>query len=70
VLTIITWLVSVLASIYYTFGKPLDDKEHWRNTIWGHNRDFPTPFALNALIASLYWYEIVPQYPSMRTDYP
>jgi hypothetical protein len=55
VLTIITWLVSVLASVYYTFGKPLDDKEHWRNTIWGHNRDFPTPFALNALIASLYW---------------
>jgi len=55
VLTIITWLLTVLASIYYTFGVPNDDKKHWRNTIWGHNRTHPTPFALNALIASLYW---------------
>jgi hypothetical protein len=55
VLTILTWLLNVLASVYYTFGIPADDKVGWRNTIWGHNKDFPTPFALNAIIASLYW---------------
>jgi len=55
VLTIVTWLVNILASIYYTFGKPEDDKVAWRNTIWGQNTLYPTPFALNALIASLYW---------------
>jgi len=58
VLSIIAWLLSVLASIYYTFGKPTDDKKHWRNTIWGHNAAYPTGFALNALIVSLYWYEM------------
>jgi len=55
VLTILTWLLTVLSSVYYTFEKPTDDRKHWRNTIWGHNADYPTPFALNALIASLYW---------------
>jgi len=55
VLSIITWLLSVLVSIYYTFGMPMDDKKHWRNTIWGHNAAYPTGFALNALITSLYW---------------
>ncbi|KAH8679045.1 hypothetical protein BGZ60DRAFT_525774 [Tricladium varicosporioides] len=55
VLTILTWIVNVLACIYYTYGAPLDDKKEWRNTIWGHNRAYATPFQLNALIASLYW---------------
>jgi hypothetical protein len=55
VLTILTWLLTVLSSVYYTFEKPTDDRKHWRNTIWGHNAAYPTPFALNALIASLYW---------------
>ena len=55
VLTILTWLLTVLSSVYYTFGMPHDDKKHWRNTIWGHNKAYPTPFTLNAIIASLYW---------------
>jgi len=55
ILTILTWLLNVIVSIYYTFGMPSDDKKAWRNSIWGHNSAFPTPFALNALIASLYW---------------
>ena len=58
VLTIITWLLAVISSIYYTFGMPQDDKKSWRNTIWGQNKVYATPFALNALIASLYWYDI------------
>lgn len=55
VLTIITWLLTVLTSVYYTFEVPHDDKKRWRNTIWGHNATHPTPFALNALMTSLYW---------------
>ncbi len=56
VLTILSWLLNVLVCIYYTFGMPSDHKKAWRNTIWGQNRAFATPFALNALIASIYWY--------------
>ncbi len=56
VLTILTWLLNVIVCLYYTFGMPSDDKKAWRNSIWGHNKAFETPFALNALIASLYWY--------------
>jgi hypothetical protein len=55
ILTIVTWLVTVISSIYYTYGLPNDDHKAWRNSIWGHNRDIVTPFSLNALITSLYW---------------
>jgi len=55
ILTIVTWLVTVISSIYYTYGLPNDDRKAWRNSIWGHNRDIITPFSLNALITSLYW---------------
>jgi len=55
VLTLVTWLVTVITSIYYTFGAPHDDRKAWRNSIWGHNRHIVTPFSLNPLIASLYW---------------
>jgi len=55
VLTILTWLLNVLTSIYYTFGMPENRHGRVENTIWGQNRLYPTPFALNALIASLYW---------------
>ncbi|KAH9206011.1 hypothetical protein DL95DRAFT_79297 [Leptodontidium sp. 2 PMI_412] len=55
VLTILTYLLVVITSVNYTFAHPNDDKKHWRNTIWGQNKAFPTPFALNALMGSLYW---------------
>jgi len=54
VLTILTWLLTVITSIYYTYGMPEHGKKH-RGTIWGQNTHYPTPFSLNALIASLYW---------------
>lgn len=56
ILTILSWLLVVVTSINYTFAHPHDDVKHWRNTIWGHNKHYATPFALNALMASLYWY--------------
>lgn len=54
--TIISWLAVLVASFYYNFHAPQDDKKHWRNTIWGQNSVHGTPFAMNAFIASLYWY--------------
>jgi len=53
VLTILTWLVVTVATIYYTFNAPQDDFKKGRGTIWGHNK--PTPFALNPALTSIYW---------------
>jgi len=56
VLTVLTWLLTVIVSLYYTFGIPQDGKHKHNNTIWGHNSlHGRSPFALNALITSLYW---------------
>jgi len=55
VLTIVTWILNVLTCIYYTYGMPEDGRVKWRNTIWGHNHYYQTPFHLNSLMTSLYW---------------
>jgi len=55
VLTVLTWLLAFITSVYYTFGLPGHHRSAHHSTIWGHNHRIPTPFALNALIASLYW---------------
>ncbi|KAI9839167.1 MAG: hypothetical protein M1819_003160 [Sarea resinae] len=52
--TVVTWLVLVVTSFYYTFNKPHEGK-HKRRTIWGQNKHHATPFALNAIITSIYW---------------
>jgi hypothetical protein len=54
ILTIITWLVTVISSVYYTFHAPKDGKLA-RRTIWGQNYEYHTAFALNAVITSIYW---------------
>jgi len=53
ILTILSWLLVTIATIYYTIHAPHDDVKKRRNTIWGHNK--PTPFALNVAITSIYW---------------
>jgi len=53
--TIITWLLVVISTVYYTFHAPDDDKRRWRQTIWGQNHRYLTPFALNSVIVSIYW---------------
>jgi len=47
-LTILTWLLSVVVSFNFTFG-------HKQRHIWDQNAIHHTPFALNSVIASLYW---------------
>jgi len=54
--TILSWLLIVVASFYYTYNVPGDDVYEWRHTIWGVNKYYHrSPFYLNSLIASIYW---------------
>jgi len=55
ILTILSWLLLVVTTFYYTFHAPKDDRKHWRHTIWDVNRIYATPFALNIVITSIYW---------------
>jgi len=54
VLTVLTYLLSMMSTVYYTFNIPRDDK-FARRTIWGQNNAFHTGFALNSIITSIYW---------------
>ncbi|KFY31841.1 hypothetical protein V493_00744 [Pseudogymnoascus sp. VKM F-4281 (FW-2241)] len=54
IFTILTWLLAVVSSVYYTFHSPSDDITKQR-TIWGQNKHHHTAFALNSCIASIYW---------------
>ncbi|KAI0484646.1 DUF1774-domain-containing protein [Xylariaceae sp. FL0804] len=54
VLTIVTWLLSVVVSFYYTFHSPDDGLWH-RRRIWKQNAVHPTAFRMNHIIASIYW---------------
>ncbi|KAI1825979.1 DUF1774-domain-containing protein [Xylaria intraflava] len=53
-LTIITWLLSIVVSFYYTFHSP-DDGVWSRRGIWKQNDHFRTAFRMNHIIASIYW---------------
>jgi hypothetical protein len=52
--TFVTWLLVVISSVYYAFNAPHDDI-YARRTIWGQNKHHHTAFALNSIIASVYW---------------
>jgi hypothetical protein len=45
----------VLTGAYYTFRVPGDGTRHHNRTIWGQNRHYDSPFALNAIVTSIYW---------------
>ncbi|RSL85481.1 hypothetical protein CEP52_016135 [Fusarium oligoseptatum] len=54
ILTLLTWILSVVVSVYYTVRRPEDG--HTRNrTIWEQNHMYPTAFSLNSTITSIYW---------------
>lgn len=54
ILTIITWLLSVIVTIYYTFDRP-HDGHTVRRKIWSQNYAYYTGFTLNSIITSIYW---------------
>jgi hypothetical protein len=54
--TVISWLLLVVTSFWYSFHTPHEHKRHHHNhTIWGQNRAHHTPFAINTVLGSLYW---------------
>ena len=60
VLTLTSWLLLVVAGAYYTFNAPDDCHKHCHK-IWKQNKENPTPFALNSVVTSIYWYTLPPQ---------
>ncbi|KAI2626242.1 DUF1774-domain-containing protein [Xylaria nigripes] len=54
VLTIITWLLAIVVSFYYTFHSP-DDGVWARRRIWKQNDHYHTAFRMNHIIVSIYW---------------
>lgn len=54
IFTILSWLLIVASSVYYSLHAPHDGKYKHR-TIWGQNSHYNTAFELNSIIASIYW---------------
>jgi hypothetical protein len=57
ILTLATWLLSVVVSVYYVFNKP-HDGFHIRRRIWDINYFYMTAFTMNSIIANIFWYAI------------
>jgi hypothetical protein len=54
ILTILTWILAIVVSIYYTFNAPQDGEWHG-HTIWDQNNRYHTAFHMNSIIGSIYW---------------
>jgi len=54
VLTILSWILSVVVSVYYVVYEPTDGF-HIRRRIWDQNYLYPTAFTMNSTIADIYW---------------
>ncbi|KAK3324629.1 hypothetical protein B0T19DRAFT_402849 [Cercophora scortea] len=54
VLTVLSWLLSFITTIYYTYNSPTDG-HYIGKTIWGQNYLHPSGFTQNQLITSLFW---------------
>lgn len=54
ILTVLSWLLAVIPSVYYTFDEP-QDGHTIRKRIWDINALYPTAFTMNPIIASVYW---------------
>lgn len=56
ILTLLTWLLSLIVSVYFTFGKTYTGHHHHHHrTIWDLNYAHWSGFTQNAIITSLYW---------------
>ncbi|CAG9937252.1 unnamed protein product [Clonostachys rosea f. rosea IK726] len=54
VLTLLTWLLSVVVSVYYVINEPHDGFTI-RRRIWDQNDLYRTAFTLNSVIGNIYW---------------
>ncbi|KAK0388534.1 hypothetical protein NLU13_4777 [Sarocladium strictum] len=57
VLTLLTWVLSIVVSVYYVFHSPKHSHKghHIEKRIWDQNDLYPTAFTLNHLITDIYW---------------
>ncbi|KAM0254540.1 hypothetical protein ACHAQJ_006702 [Trichoderma viride] len=57
VLTLLTWLVAVIVSVYYSVYVPHNNHHHVyiRRIIWDLNDLYRTAFTMNHIIAEVYW---------------
>ncbi|KAL2165098.1 hypothetical protein VTH06DRAFT_394 [Thermothelomyces fergusii] len=53
-LTLMTWLLSAVATVYYILEAPQDGKHH-RGTVWHENRRRPSGFSPSPVITSIDW---------------
>jgi len=54
VLTLLTWLLSVVVTVYYNVHAPKDGHTI-RKRIWDQNDLYPTAFSMNHIIVDIYW---------------
>lgn len=59
VLTLATWLLSAISTVYYNFEPPHDGQYHG-GTIWHQNYHHYSGFTLNSVITSIYWCVVSP----------
>lgn len=55
VLTLLSWLLSVVVTVYYAIEPPHDGRYHG-GTIWHQNYLHYTAFTLNSAMTSIYWF--------------
>ncbi|KAG6014417.1 hypothetical protein E4U43_006560 [Claviceps pusilla] len=55
VLTLLTWLLSVIVSVYYVLNAPKDGFTI-RRRIWDQNDLYPTAFTMSPVLGDIYWY--------------
>ncbi|RQM08735.1 hypothetical protein DH86_00002454 [Scytalidium sp. 3C] len=55
ILAVLSWLLLIITSFYYSLHAPEDDKPKWRHTIWEINHLYKTSYSLNAHIVEVYW---------------
>jgi hypothetical protein len=55
ILTLLSWLLSVVVSVYFTVHEP-HDAFTVRRRIWDQNYLYPSAFTMNHILADIYWY--------------
>lgn len=55
VLTVLSWALAVVTSVFYTFHSPGKHDGPHNHRIWKQNKYRATPFAPNSIIVSVYW---------------
>ncbi|KAI9167100.1 atp synthase f0 [Paramyrothecium foliicola] len=54
IFTLLTWVLSVVTSVYYTINEPHDGFTI-RKRIWDQNYLYPSAFTMNSTIADVFW---------------